>query len=434
MKKTLVALAALAATSAFAQSTVEIYGRAHLAVDSWEASGTGTAANDFARRTRVADDSSRIGFRINEDLGGGLRAFSVIETGVNLDTNSANGQSGAANSGSGFLGSREAHVGIGNATAEVRLGRQNLFWSNGRLEDVNANLIHGGVIAAYTSPAAGYVGAPSARMDNAVQILANKDLVGDMFAGSSVWFAKPNGGEQAGTLSTTSASQGVAAKAQGFTIKATAPQWDAQYDFGQNQNTNNGIDTAATYSASFDANGIKSGFPKLGAPTLNSNITGRKLGLAWKYAPGSKAVFYTGTFSTEFTTASYNNTAPLVVVSNSGTATSTVYSTGYRKQSFNALMVQHALAGGYTVVGQYVTQGNAKDYAGADVADSGSKAYMVGIRKDLSKRTSISASYNIIDNEAKNNMQNTGGGQSSSNTIGFGSKVTIFGAGIQHNF
>jgi len=432
MKKTLVALAALAATSAFAQSTVEIYGRAHLAVDSWEASGTGTAANDFARRTRVADDSSRIGFRINEDLGGGLRAFSVIETGVNLDTNSANGQSGAANSGSGFLGSREAHVGIGNATAEVRLGRQNLFWSNGRLEDVNANLIHGGVIAAYTSPAAGYVGAPSARMDNAVQILANKGLVGDMFAGSSVWFAKPNGGEQAGTVTGTSASQGVNAKAQGFTIKATAPQWDAQYDFGQNQNTNNGIDTAATYSLK-STDGSTTTYTA-GAPTANATITGRKLGLAWKYAPGSKVVFYTGTFSTEFTTASYNNTAPLVVVANTGSASSSVYSKGYRKQSFNALMVQHALTGGYTVVGQYVTQGNAKDYAGADVADSGSKAYMVGMRKDLSKRTSVSVSYNIIDNEAKNNMQNTGGGQSSSNTIGFGSKVTIFGAGIQHNF
>ena len=43
MKKTLVALAALAATSAFAQqSSVEIYGRAHMAVDSWQAGGTGT--------------------------------------------------------------------------------------------------------------------------------------------------------------------------------------------------------------------------------------------------------------------------------------------------------------------------------------------------------------------------------------------------------
>jgi len=432
MKKSLVALAALAATTAFAQSTVEIYGRAHVALDSWEASGTGTAANDFARRTRVADDSSRIGFRINEDLGGGLRAFSVIETGVNLDTNSANGQSGAANSGSGFLGSREAHVGIGNATAEIRLGRQNLFWSNGRVEDVNANVLHGGVIAAYTSPGAGYVSSPAARVDNAVQIIANKDLVGTMFAGSSVWFAKPNSSEQAGTVTGTSAWQGVAAKAHGFTIAATAPKWEAKFDYAQNQNTNNGIDTAATYSVKGGAGNAVT--TTLGAPTNDATITGRKLGLAWKYAPTSKAVFYTGTFQTEFTTAANNNTAPLNIVANTGAASSSVYLNGFRKQSFNALMVQHDLGGGNTVVAQYVKQGNVKDYLGADVADTGSKAYMVGVRKDLSKRTSVSASYNIIDNEAKNNMQNTGGGQSSSNTVGAGAKVTINGVGIQHNF
>jgi predicted porin len=432
MKKSLVALAALAATTAFAQSTVEIYGRAHVAVDSWQAKGTGTDANDFARRTRVADDSSRIGFRINEDLGGGLRAFSVIETGVNLDTNSANGQSGAANSGSGFIGSREAHVGIGNTTAEVRLGRQNAFWANGKLEDVNANVLHGGVIAAYTAPGAGWVSTPASRVDNMVQVVANKDLVGDMFAGSSVWVAKPNASEQAGTVTGTSASQGVSARAQGFTIKATAPAWDAQYDWGQNQNTNNGIDTAAAYSLK-STNGTSTTYT-LGAPTDNATITGRKLGLAWKYATDSKLVFYTGTFQTEFTTAGENNKAPLNIVSNTGAATSSVYTSGFRKQSFNALMVQHKLNGSDTLVAQYVTQGKVKDYTGADVADTGSKAYMIGLRKDLSKRTSVSASYNVIDNEAKNNMQNTGGGQSSSNTVGAGAKVVIYGVGIQHNF
>ena len=123
----------------------------------------------------MSDDSSRIGFRINEDLGGGLRAFSVIETGINIDTATANGQSGAANSGSGYIGTREAHVGIGNGQAEIRFGRQNVFWANGKIEDQSANMFHGGVISSFTAPSTGWIATPAARADNTTKIVLNKD-------------------------------------------------------------------------------------------------------------------------------------------------------------------------------------------------------------------------------------------------------------------
>ena len=112
MKKSLIALAALAATSAFAQSSVTLYGRAEAGVDlgyrvttsgttsgfsvvggalvpgapAAVATGTSTDKPGF----RVSDGqsqgqgSSRFGFRGTEDLGGGLKANFVMEAGVKI--------------------------------------------------------------------------------------------------------------------------------------------------------------------------------------------------------------------------------------------------------------------------------------------------------------------------------------------------------------
>jgi len=416
MKKSLIALAALAAVSAAsAQSTVEIYGRAHLAYDNWGATGgainAGTAA-DVRARSRLSDDSSRIGFRINEDLGGGLRAFAVIETGVNIDTATANGQSGGANSGSGYLGTREAHVGIGNGQAELRMGRQNVWWGNGLIEDVAANQIHGGVINAYTAPGAGYVNAPAARADNTFKLVLNKDLVGTMFAGSEVWYAIQNAAEQ------TAANVDAKAKANGVTLKVTQMPFAAQYDWGKNYNTNNG---AVTTPASGST-----------APVLDTTVTGAKLGLAYFYAPTSKVAFINTQMQMAFTDSLYNNVVTPTTITQAATAT--YYNTGFRKQASNSFLVQHDLGGGNIVIGQYVKQGNAKNFAGTTLNDSGSTAYSLAYRKELSKRTSISTSYNVINNDKYNNMMANGGGQASVAYIPQGATVKVIGLGILHNF
>ncbi len=69
MKKTLVALAALAATSAFAQSTVTIYGNLDQGV--YRSTDSGTATTKIASNV---NSTSVLGFRGTEDLGGGLSA------------------------------------------------------------------------------------------------------------------------------------------------------------------------------------------------------------------------------------------------------------------------------------------------------------------------------------------------------------------------
>ena len=87
MKKTLVALAALAATSAFAQVTM--YGSIDVAnVTKQHTNVNGTIASKTTGIGEGFNAGNRIGFRGTEDLGGGAKVNFVIEQGINI-TNGA---------------------------------------------------------------------------------------------------------------------------------------------------------------------------------------------------------------------------------------------------------------------------------------------------------------------------------------------------------
>ena len=115
MKKTLLAIAALAATSgAFAQSSVTLYGVVDASVE--RVKGTDGV-------TRLSSDNlatSRLGFKGTEDLGDNLRANFALETAVKVDTG-ANGNTAAGNTVRFF--DRAAWVGLQGGFGEVRLGR-----------------------------------------------------------------------------------------------------------------------------------------------------------------------------------------------------------------------------------------------------------------------------------------------------------------------
>jgi predicted porin len=107
MQRSLIAAAALLATgaSAFAQSSVTIYGRVNLSVESQE-----TLAGDDD--TKMQNSSSRWGIKGVEDLGGGLKAGFVLESGFNP----ANGQASSS-----FWG-RQSEVNLAGKWGMVRLG------------------------------------------------------------------------------------------------------------------------------------------------------------------------------------------------------------------------------------------------------------------------------------------------------------------------
>lgn len=119
MKKiVLLALAAAAAASASAQSNVTIYGVVDLGIVKGNG---GTAANPFALGTSKAwtmqeRTSSRLGFRGNEDLGGGMSAQFQIEHRFRPDT-------GAVTNPTFWHG--RTYVQLSSATAgKVYLGRE----------------------------------------------------------------------------------------------------------------------------------------------------------------------------------------------------------------------------------------------------------------------------------------------------------------------
>jgi predicted porin len=133
MKKSLVALAALAAAGvASAQSSVTLFGIVDASVSGTTTSyetpvGGGGPKASSVRLDNSGYNSSRLGFRGTEDLGGGLAASFWLEMGLSNDTGAAG--STAATTG---LFNRRSTVSLSGGFGELRLGRdyKPTFWNN----------------------------------------------------------------------------------------------------------------------------------------------------------------------------------------------------------------------------------------------------------------------------------------------------------------
>jgi predicted porin len=134
-KQSLIALA-LAATAglACAQSSVTMFG----IVDTDWTRGSGNVSSK-TQLSNSGSNSSRLGFRGTEDLGGGLSASFWLETGINTDNGTgtatnANNQTAPAPAGAGQQGltfNRRATVSLAGGWGELRMGRDYTpqFWS-----------------------------------------------------------------------------------------------------------------------------------------------------------------------------------------------------------------------------------------------------------------------------------------------------------------
>ena len=114
MKKKIIAslpLVAMAATgAAFAQSSVNLYGNIDEAVTVVDGKNTWSGLNSGGNK------DSYFGLRGTEDLGGGLKAQFVLESGIDASTGSGDGSSG-------LDFKRRATVGLAGNFGEVNLGR-----------------------------------------------------------------------------------------------------------------------------------------------------------------------------------------------------------------------------------------------------------------------------------------------------------------------
>jgi predicted porin len=155
MKKSLVALAALAAIgAASAQSNVTLYGvvDTNITYDKGASSLTSVGTGGL--------NGSRFGMRGSEDLGGGLSAIFQIEAGFNSDTGSmAQGTTAVANR----LFGRTAAVGLQGGFGSVRIGR--MYTPIGLLLDQTATM---GTKPADTVATVGMLSSAAYRTDNAL--------------------------------------------------------------------------------------------------------------------------------------------------------------------------------------------------------------------------------------------------------------------------
>ena len=147
MNKKLMAVAVGAALAApmTAFSAVELSGRVNAGIGQWSATGaTAGATADYKSRLRVWDSGSKFTVKASEDLGGGLSTEAYIETGLNVDTGTANGQ-GGANSSTGPFGSRQAWVGLSGNFGKVTFGRQNTWYGSGNQDLTQAVYLDAGI-------------------------------------------------------------------------------------------------------------------------------------------------------------------------------------------------------------------------------------------------------------------------------------------------
>ena len=173
MKKSLIALAVLAAAgAASAQSSVTLFG----VVDATLAFGNGSIA-DRTQLTNSGYNSSRLGFRGTEDLGGGMSASFWLEAGLTNDngtgaaSNTNNQATGGAlagmNGSQGLTFNRRSTVSLAGGWGELRLGRDYTpqFWNltvfdpfgtNGVGTTQTLNSTLGGVVAVRASNQIGY--------------------------------------------------------------------------------------------------------------------------------------------------------------------------------------------------------------------------------------------------------------------------------------
>jgi len=378
-------------------------------VSSYQATGaTGGPAGEYTNRMRVADTASRLTISVNEDLGSGLKAGVYCETGMNVDTASAYGQADTANPNTTTLCSREGRAFIGNDLGEIRLGRQNVWWTQGDLNEVGSNLLGADVLTnfinGHTRGNAG-VGIYTVRGENMVKLLAGPQF--GAFANSEVYWGYM--GASGNAVATGPSGEAADpntdrnSKYNGFKLNYSQAQWFGMVDY---QNSTQG--TSSTFAGTAGAGTV--------AVPVNMNRSAYKLGAGYRYAEGSKVALQYW----KKEASAYDGTGQ------------TYKDSGY------GVTLNHALSGTYTLVAQY---GRAKDVTNGSVtmSDTGARGYTLGGLMRLSKRTHLYSALHKINNGTNAGYDMIGGSYTSAptaqaNTAFNGNSVRALSLGMVHNF
>jgi predicted porin len=437
----------LAAPAAFAQSSnVQLYGRAVLGIDTYSAEGATNPATDYQSRVRVFDNSSRVGLRGTEDLGNGLKAIFQIESGVAVDSGQTQGAGGVGNVSKGTWASRDSFVGLDSGFGRLTFGRQSIYWTNGELAQFSANYINqeipwtngtqlgritrptggAGAVARtsntvqYTTPTFAGFNATLSYSPNAQESVQHNSClpaINTTTSGQVINVANaPASGQSTITTSNitttgTACAIGSGSDADGqiwgATIRGRFGNFHGQFDYVQNEN-NSPISTVNGLGATINT-------------AAQAEFTGYKAGIGWKYMPGANVSF--------IWVRSESNNALGVARGNE------VTQNGY------TVNWEHTF-GNVQVLAQYGWLDSLKGCNGTETVSCGdtkAKAYMVGARYLLSKRTWVFASWNLVDNETNQFADYTGDNYTSVYSNGailtpYGADPEVWALGVFHAF
>jgi predicted porin len=389
MNKKLMAVAVAGALAvpamAFAQaSNVQIYGRVNTGIDNYQSTGaTAGSAADMKSRTRVYDFGSRLGFRGTENLGGGLQAVFLMESGVNVDNGTNTGQAGAVNTSTGFLSSRIGHVGLQGNWGLVTFGRSNVFWGNGRNDQTGANYISGNTAPSFAGTFGRGMSVGVTRQSNLVQYTS------PTFNGFNAVVSFSPSRQEAQPVNTNADG-----KLWGLTIQGQFGQFMGGYDWVKDRGNK----------------------PAVGNQGSN---TGNKLRLGWAYQPGAQVSLL------HVTTKLENGGA-----AGGGGVDGT--STGVKQVAWG-LNWEHVF-GNIQGLAQYL---KVRDATGctlsATCANTNATHWMAGARYLFSKRTAAYLTFSKIRNASAYNLDHLGGTYTSG-TAGVGADPRIWALGVMHNF
>lgn len=398
MNKKLMAVAVAGALAApvavFAQaSNVQLYGRINTGFDNYQATGSAAgAAADFKGRNRVFDSASRLGFKGTEDLGNGLKVVFQIESGLNIDSGTATGQSGGANASVGTLSSRDSFAGLTGNWGTFTFGRQSYFWNGAGMNDVIAALWINSGVPWSNSAAHGRIIGPANRQSNTMKYQS------PTWNGFNVHLNYSPNSEPAGVAANTDAS------IWGILVGYTGVI-DAHLDYA--------VNTAASPVA---------------PATLRQRITGTKVDVGWPYAPGARVSLIWGSLKNDQV---------------SGVTAGIGFTAGDNlKQNQWTLNWYHTF-GNIMAMAQYGRLGQVSGCtAAAGVAScgqTGANAWTLGVKYDMSKRTSLYASYMRTNNESNQLADYAAGGISSAAATGLpigsvGADPRLWALGISHWF
>jgi predicted porin len=444
MKKSLFAVAAATAFTgaAQAQSSVTVYGILDVGYTGGTATtnsrnsstnvGT-TSRQSVSRISNSMESGSRLGFRGNEDLGGGTSAQFVFELGIqpagNAGSNPDGAAAGAVGAGTWNPNVRQAFVGISQkGLGNARVGTQNsLFWeqaasnTTGQLSQTLGSMLAPSTDGAFfnttvnsataTALANGAaLGSYTVRTTNTVRI-ATERMAGVMLKGAyTLSNQNSNQATPASPIQTggTAGYNGGTSNQTGYQV---AFDWNIQkaniqasYASFKSENPNG----AVTYSASFTAN----------SPTVTS-VVGATAGGVTAWGTGAQGSNVTD--AQKLITASYD----FGVLKAYAGWTNRKITSGLNSNNFGKRTAQEIGVRGYATktIEYWGSVGNGRyQIYGASTPTANITGYQLGSNYWMSKRTNLYAIY------GQNKTSST-----SSATVG-AANASQYSLGIRHTF